>query len=114
MRDRHRPGPGSPAKRRGRRWLVWLCGAAALLLGLALLGAGFESLAEAADARAYPPPGQLVDVGGHRLHLHCVGAGGPTVVIEAGQGDWSATWSGRVQPGVAGTTRVCTYDRAGL
>jgi pimeloyl-ACP methyl ester carboxylesterase len=36
------------------------------------------------------------------------------VVIEAGQGDWSATWSGRVQPGVAGTARVCTYDRAGL
>jgi pimeloyl-ACP methyl ester carboxylesterase len=79
-----------------------------------LLGAGGESLAEAADARAYPPPGRLVDVGGYRLHLHCVGAGGPTVVIEAGQGDWSATWSGRVQPGVAGTARVCTYDRAGL
>jgi pimeloyl-ACP methyl ester carboxylesterase len=86
----------------------------AALLGLMLLGALYESFAEAADRRAYPPPGRLVDVGGYRLHINCVGTGGPTVVIEAGAGDWSATWSSWVQPGVAGTTRVCTYDRAGL
>jgi pimeloyl-ACP methyl ester carboxylesterase len=79
-----------------------------------LLGAGYESMAEAADARAYPPPGQLVDVGGHRLHLNCAGTGSPTVVIEAGLGDWSASWSSRVQPEAARTTRVCTYDRAGM
>ena len=79
-----------------------------------LLGAGGEALAEAADARAYPPPGQLVDVGGHRLHLHCVGTGSPTVVVDAGLGDWSASWSSRVQPDAARTTRVCTNDRAGL
>ena len=114
MRDRRRPGPGSPSKRRRLRWLVWLGGTVAVLVGLMLLGAGGESLAEAADARAYPPPGQLVDVGGHRLHLHCVGTGSPTVVIEAGLGDWSATWSDRVQPEAARTTRVCAYDRAGL
>jgi pimeloyl-ACP methyl ester carboxylesterase len=53
-------------------------------------------------------------VGGHRLHLHCAGTGSPAVVIEAGLGDWSATWSRRVQPDAAGTTRVCAYDRAGL
>jgi pimeloyl-ACP methyl ester carboxylesterase len=79
-----------------------------------LLGAGYESLAEAADARAYPPPGQLVDVGGHRLHINCVGTGSPTVVNDAGLGDWSATWSSWVQPEAARTTRVCTYDRAGM
>ena len=38
----------------------------------------------AADARAYPAPGELIDVGGHRLHLYCVGTGSPTVVIDAG------------------------------
>ena len=86
----------------------------AVVLGLALLGAGYESVMEDADGRAYPPPGQLVDVGGHRLHLHCAGTGGPTVVIEAGLGDWSASWSSWVQPEVARTTRVCTYDRAGM
>jgi pimeloyl-ACP methyl ester carboxylesterase len=85
----------------------------AVLLGLLLLGARYEAVAEAADVRAYPPPGQLVDVGGYRLHINCVGTGSPTVVIESGQGDWSASWSSWVQPEVAKTTRVCTYDRAG-
>ena len=71
-----------------------------------------NQIKEAADARAYPPPGQMVDVGGYRLHINCTGAGSPTVVIDAGLGDWSSMW-GFVQPGVAKTTRVCTYDRAG-
>jgi len=106
------PERGSPPKRR-RRWLVWLGGLAAGLLGLLLLGARYESAAEDADVRAYPPPGQLVDVGGYRLHLNCVGTGSPTVVIDAGWGDWSGGWS-RVQPEAAETTRVCTYDRAGM
>jgi len=30
-----------------------------------------------------PPPGELFDVGGHKLHLHCIGSGTPTVVIDA-------------------------------
>lgn len=85
-----------------------------LCLGLILLGVIYESAAEAADVRAYPPPGQMVDVGGYRLHLNCMGSGSPTVVIEAGLGDWSASWSSWVQPEVAKTTRVCTYDRAGM
>lgn len=84
-----------------------------LIMGLALTGAIYESMAEAADAKAYPPPGQLVDVGGHRLHINCTGTGSPTVVIDAGLGDWSTTW-GFVQEEVAKTTRVCTFDRAGL
>lgn len=104
----HRP------KRRGRGCLFWLGGFVVVVLGLMLIGAFYESLAEAADVRAYPPPGQLVDVGGYRLHLNCTGTGSPTVVIEAGLGDWSASWSSWVQPEVAKTTQVCTYDRAGM
>jgi pimeloyl-ACP methyl ester carboxylesterase len=94
--------------------LFWLGGSLTTLLGLLLVGYIYEPLAEAADAKAYPPPGQLVDVGGYRLHIHCTGTGSPTVVIVAGLGDWSTTWGGVVQPEVAKTTRVCTYDRAGL
>ncbi|HET9913887.1 MAG TPA: alpha/beta hydrolase [Anaerolineales bacterium] len=86
----------------------------AALLGLMLVGYIYEPIAEAADAKAYPPPGQLVDVGGYRLHINCTGTGSPTVVIEAGWGDWSTSWGGYVQPEVAKTTRVCTYDRAGM
>ncbi len=92
--------------------LLWLGRIVVSILGLALAGAIFESMAEAADAKAYPPPGQLVDVGGHHLHINCIGTGGPTVVIEAGLGDWSTGWD-FVQRGVAKATRVCTYDRAG-
>lgn len=100
-------------KRRGRGCLLWLGGLLAAILVVLLLGAIYEGSAEAADVRAYPAPGELVDVGGYRLHLNCVGTGSPTVVIEAGLGDWSATWSSWVQPAVAESTRVCTYDRAG-
>src|SRR5438067_10267342 len=88
----------SPLKRRSRGWLAWLGGMVAALGGLMLLGAGYESLAEAADGRAYRPPGQMVDVGGFRLHISCTGAGSPTVVIDAGWGDWSAAWGSWVQP----------------
>lgn len=94
--------------------LIWLGRVVVSIIGLALVGAIYESIAEAADAKAYPPPGQLVDAGGHRLHINCVGTGSPTVVIEAGLGDWSTSWGGIVQPEVSKTTRVCTYDRAGM
>ena len=56
----------------------------------------------------------MIDVGGHSLYINCVGTGTPTVVIDAGWGDSSGAWSSWVQPGVARTTRVCTYDRAGM
>jgi pimeloyl-ACP methyl ester carboxylesterase len=83
------------------------------LLILLLVGAIYEPLAEAADAKAHPPPGKMVEVGGYRLHINCTGSGRPTVVVEAGWGDSSAAW-GWVQPEVARTTRICTYDRAGM
>jgi pimeloyl-ACP methyl ester carboxylesterase len=98
---------------RGRKFMIWLGGGAAVLLVVVLAGYIYESASEAADTKAFPPPGQLVDVGGYRLHIHCTGTGGPTVVMEAGWGDSSASW-GWVQPEVAKTTRVCTYDRAGM
>ncbi len=63
----------------------------------------------------FPPPGKLLDVGGWRLHLNCTGearAAQPTVILEAGLGDFSVEWS-LVQPGVAKFARVCSYDRAG-
>jgi pimeloyl-ACP methyl ester carboxylesterase len=73
---------------------------------------------DSAEARAkmravVPPPGRLVDVEGRRLHLLCLGQGSPTVVLDAGMSDAFAVWA-RVQPAVARTTRVCSYDRAGI
>jgi pimeloyl-ACP methyl ester carboxylesterase len=66
----------------------------------------------ATAAASTPAPGRLVDLGGHRLHLHCTGRGSPTVVVENGFDELSTDWA-RVQARVARTTRICTYDRAG-
>jgi pimeloyl-ACP methyl ester carboxylesterase len=60
----------------------------------------------------FPPPGRLVDLGGHRLHVWCTGKGVPTVVVENGLGDFSFDWI-LVQRRVERFTRICTYDRAG-
>jgi pimeloyl-ACP methyl ester carboxylesterase len=61
--------------------------------------------------QAPQPLGRMVDVGGYRVHLYCVGAGSPTVVI-TGAG-YSFDWS-LVQPEVAKFTRVCAYDHSGV
>jgi pimeloyl-ACP methyl ester carboxylesterase len=81
--------------------------ASAHLLAIALFGA------ERSPAQTTPtPPGKLVDLGGHRLHVNCTGKGAFTVVVENGLGDFSFDWI-LVQQGVEKFTRICTYDRAG-
>jgi pimeloyl-ACP methyl ester carboxylesterase len=112
MNSQKQNGKTNPSK--GKGCLVWLGRIAVSIIGLLLVGYIYEPIAESADAKAYPPPGQLVDVGGYRLHINCTGTGSPTVIIEAGLGDWSTSWGGTVQPEVSKTTRVCTYDRAGM
>lgn len=94
---------------RARRWVLY---PAFALLALAAVGGGYGTVRESVDARAHAMPGQLVDVGGHRMHLHCTGTGSPTVVLEPGAGEMSA-FLGWVEPEVARDTRVCVYDRAG-
>lgn len=89
-----------------------------LLLGLAffalvITGVLYQATGLARDARRFPPPGELLDVGGHRLHVVCRGHGSPAVVLESAIAASSLSWS-CVQSEVAGFTRVCAYDRAGL
>jgi pimeloyl-ACP methyl ester carboxylesterase len=83
------------------------------LLALAVAGAIYQAIATELAERAYPPPGEMVNVGGHRLHINCIGRGGPAVILGSGLGNMSADWA-NVQPEVAKTTRVCAYDRAGM
>lgn len=96
-----------------RSWLrrVALAGAAGLVL-LAVAGAAWQAIATRRIERQHPPPGRLVDVGGHRLHVHVRGAGSPTVVIDAGLSGASFDWE-TVAGGIASFAQVCTYDRAG-
>jgi pimeloyl-ACP methyl ester carboxylesterase len=83
------------------------------VLLLAAVGGGYETVRETLDKAAYAMPGQLIDVGGHKLHISCTGSGSPTVILEAGLGEPAAMMSGWIQPGVATATKVCVYDRAG-
>ena len=62
--------------------------------------------------QAPSPTGQLVDIGGYRLHLYCIGIGTPTIVLIPGAGDYSFDWA-LVQPALAKATRTGSYDRAG-
>jgi pimeloyl-ACP methyl ester carboxylesterase len=85
------------------------------LVGLGLAGALYESAARERELSRVAAPGQLVDVGGHRLHIVCLGektAGQPTVILESGVGGWSIHWHA-VQRQAAQFARVCAYDRAG-
>jgi pimeloyl-ACP methyl ester carboxylesterase len=63
--------------------------------------------------KQYPPVGQMIDIGGYRLHVHTEGTGTPTVVFDAGAGGVGLSWE-LVRPAIARRTRVVVYDRAGL
>jgi pimeloyl-ACP methyl ester carboxylesterase len=88
----------------------WL---AASLLVLLALGFIYQLTTTARDLATQPPPGRLVDVGGHRLHIWCTGSGDPTVILDSGLGGIFADWW-TVQAAVAKFTGVCSYDRAGF
>src|SRR4051812_33902159 len=85
----------------------------AFALVAALSGATYQWIRTRQELTATPPPGQLVDIGGYRLHVWCTGEGAPAVILDTGLGGTSADW-GFVQPDVARFTRVCSYDRAGM
>jgi pimeloyl-ACP methyl ester carboxylesterase len=84
------------------------------IAGAAGAGVGYQTVGGRLDRREHPPPGEMVDVGDHRLHLYSRGeaSGGPTVVIDAASGGWSLDWH-HVQTELSTTTRIVTYDRAG-
>jgi len=93
-----------------KRILLW---ASILILLLAATGMVYQTAATESDRQNFPPPGNLIDVGGFKLHIYCKGEGSPTVILDALSGGFSSYWAW-VQPEVAKQTRVCAYDRAGF
>ena len=90
----------------------FLWSAVVAVLCLLLSGAVYEKLCRRRDVRRYPPLGELIDLGGYRLHLLAKGTEGPTVVIEQGAGGPSLSWFD-LQKEIANFASVCLYDRAG-
>lgn len=101
------------------RLFVWVkrifLGLIVSIFALVAVGAIYQAIGTSSDKHNFPPPGQLVDVGGYRLHIYCTGSqdsGNPTVILDTLAGGTSANW-GWIQPEIAKVTRVCSYDRAG-
>jgi pimeloyl-ACP methyl ester carboxylesterase len=84
-----------------------------LAVALPIMGMMYQTFATRRDERRFLPAGQLTNVGGYMLHIHCTGSGSPTIILEGGLGGTSLDWS-LVQPELAKRTQVCSYDRAGL
>jgi pimeloyl-ACP methyl ester carboxylesterase len=80
---------------------------------LAIAGMIYQTAATEADQRKYPPPGVLVNVDGHKMHIYCMGEGSPTIILDHVGGGSSMDWA-LIQPKLAEHTRVCAYDRAGF
>ena len=94
---------------RTREWLLYPIVA---LLALSAVGCSYQTVQTSFDRSTDVMPGQAYDVDGRRLHLHCTGAGSPTVVLQNGLGETSAHWAW-ITRSIATDTRVCAYDRAG-
>lgn len=84
-------------------------------LAIGAFAYGLEATLRRRDRKRFPPPGRLVDAGGHRLHARLLGEGhkGPVVVLEADSGSWSTSWD-RLPERLSENHPVVVYDRAGL
>jgi len=85
---------------------------AALAIDVGRAGGPASWLARHHLAPPYASAGKRVDIGPRSLYIDCRGSGSPTVILEAGSGSDSGTWSA-VHDAIASTTRTCAYDRAG-
>lgn len=96
----------------GRWTLRGMKAALALSIVLALVGAIYQYFATKADFEKYHPPGRIVTVEGLQFHIYCTGEGRLTILLEGGAGASSLAWAW-IQPELAKSSRVCSYDRAG-
>jgi pimeloyl-ACP methyl ester carboxylesterase len=83
------------------------------LLSFAAVAVAANSIFDAVIYFESSPPGAMYLVDGHRMRIDCTGSGSPTIVLDAGHGNDGPIWGG-VEPVLARTTRVCSYDRAGF
>jgi pimeloyl-ACP methyl ester carboxylesterase len=124
-----KPGVATPAAyetRPGGDWnrsmrsmmnktLKWPALAFAGLLALLLVGSYLNHrLRLPREIAAYPPPGELVAVNGHRLHVYGEASGEPTLVFLSGSGTTAPTLDFRgLYRRLAGDYRIVVVERAG-
>jgi pimeloyl-ACP methyl ester carboxylesterase len=92
-----------------------LAGLAAVPVVLGAASATYQRLAERRDTRRFPPPGELVDIGGRRLHVFRSGGRGAAVIVLPSLSTPAAEWV-RVQRALAERTdaTIILLDRGGV
>ncbi len=91
--------------------VFWIFSAAAFLL---LAGFAYQSIGSHRDRLRYAGLGRWVTIDqGYKLYLLEQGAGGPTVLFEAGIGATNLNWR-HIQETVSRFTGTASYDRGGL
>jgi pimeloyl-ACP methyl ester carboxylesterase len=90
--------------------LIWTAAFVALGVSLGIL---YQTLGTRRDARTHPPPGRMVDLATHRLHILEKGSGSRTILLEAGLMSTVLSWA-VLQEKLSRSYRVVSYDRAGL
>lgn len=95
--------------------LKWLLLGLPLLLVLLILGSTINHrLRTPREAAAYPPPGQLMQVNGHRLHVYAEGTGELTLVFMSGSGTTAPTLDFRgLYRRLSNDYRTVVVERAG-
>ena len=97
------------------RWIGWIILAGLILImGLIIFLFVRESLTRNRYRADYPPPGKMVSIGTHDIHLNCLGSGSPTVVFESDLDQYGVLSWVSVQGEIGKFTRACSYDRAGI
>ena len=120
QRGRVHGATGLRCKTRSRGVAFILAG---LLIALAGCGDGDDvatstdantARSQAATSAGGENPDGAIKIGGDRsLYVRCTGAGSPTVVMEGGDEDTSASYL-FAEASIAKVTRACVYDRANL
>ena len=61
-----------------KRDLLWI---SIFIVFLSATGMIYQTAASEADKKNFPPPGNLIDVGGFKMHIYCISEGSPTVIL---------------------------------
>jgi len=83
-----------------------------IIWGLLLLSFLAMPRVALSDTVSFEPPGKLIDVNGHNMHINCVGNKSPTIILDSGTGGFSLEWKD-IQRSLSQYVRICAYDRAG-
>lgn len=97
------------------KWIKWLLFGLVIFIGTCIIaGYTYESVSRKRTLENFPPPGQLVDLGTHKLHVRIIGSGNETIVFDAGAGQAGSYSFIPIERELKKHARLITYDRAGI